>query len=463
MNDLETQYKDFLVHKQEVLSFSGIEVSKDELNPMFFEYEKDIVKWALARGRAAVFADCGLGKTAIQLEWARIISEKKQCKVLILAPLAVANQTVREGEKFGIDVNIIRQQSDIKDGISITNYEKLDKFDVSVFDAVVLDESSILKSFMAKTREKLINAFSDTTYRLACTATPAPNDYMELANHADFLGVMDREQMLAKFFIHDGSDTTKWRLKGHAVKAFWRWLSSWAVVVDNPRNLGYEIEGFDLPDLKVSEIIVDGKLPVFDRLTLSERRKARQLTVEERCKMAAEIANEKDDQCLIWCDLNKESELCNQYCNDSMEIRGSTSEEKRLEILDDFTSGKLKVLVTKPSIAGFGMNWQNCHRMVFVGLSDSYEKYYQAMRRCWRFGQKHPVEVDIVISRLEGVVLENIKRKDNDAKKMQREMIQFTKEITKASLRGNIKLMDDYVTTKSFILPGWDEFGGDHA
>lgn len=284
-------YSEFLNNKKFVLESTGFDINRNELNPALFDFQKDIVRWALAKGRSAIFAACGLGKTFMQLEWAYQICKHAggDSKILILAPLAVSSQTVREGEKFGVDVNICESQDDVRPGINITNYEKLDKFVANEFIGVVLDESSILKSFTGKVRTAIIDNFAQVPYKLACTATPAPNDYMELGNHSEFLGVMTRAEMLAMFFVHDGGQTSKWRLKGHAENIFWQWMASWAVFIDNPINLGYETSDYDLPDLKINEIIVDADKPSQEVLTLTERRNARKDSLNLRCQSAFDM------------------------------------------------------------------------------------------------------------------------------------------------------------------------------
>ncbi len=275
-------YEDFLNNKRFVLESKGFDVDKTELNKMMYGFEQDIVRWALAKGRACIFADCGLGKTLMQLEWSYQIHKRTGGKVLILAPLSVCEQTKREAYTFGYDVMICENQNDVVNGINITNYEKLDKFIAKEFVAVVLDESSILKSFTGKVRTSIIENFNNTPYKLACTATPAPNDYMELGNHAEFCGVMTRAEMLAMFFVHDGGQTSKWRLKGHAENIFWQWMASWSVFIDNPKNLGYEVEGYDLPELHIEEIIVDGNESTTESLTLTERRQARKENIDNK-------------------------------------------------------------------------------------------------------------------------------------------------------------------------------------
>ena len=453
----EMTYKEFLNNKKFILESSGFDISKEHLNTMLYGFQKDIVRWALAKGRAAIFADCGLGKTLMQLEWADKVSKHTSGKVLILAPLSVTEQTIREGNKFGIPVTLCKEQSDAKDGINITNYEKLDRFVAKEFTGVILDESSILKSFTGKVRTQIIDNFANAPFKLACTATPAPNDYMELGNHSEFLGVMTRAEMLAMFFVHDGGETSKWRLKGHAKDIFWQWMASWSVFIDNPANLGYEIMGYNLPKLNITEICVDGT-PTSDILSLTERRQARKDSLVARCEQAAELVNHSQEQWIVWCDLNDESAKLHEMITDSVEICGADKPNHKSDSMLGFSEGNIKCLVTKPKIAGFGMNWQNCHNMIFTGLSDSYEAYYQALRRCWRFGQSKEVNVYIIISSKEGCVKENIERKEADFRKMQSAMIELTKEITKKELEKTCRISTPYNPRIEMVLPKWEEF-----
>ena len=452
-------YEDFISNKAFVLESCGINVDPDELSPMLFDFQRDIVRWALAKGRAAIFADCGLGKTIMQLEWADQIRKRTGGKVLILAPLAVSNQTKREGETFGINVNICTTQADVTtEAVNITNYEKLDNFIGNEFTAVVLDESSILKAFAGKIRNQIINCFAKTPYKLACTATPAPNDFMELGNHSEFLGVMTRAEMLSMFFVHDGGETSKWRLKGHAESLFWQWMSSWCVVVDNPQKLGYSADGYVLPELNIKQIIVDGEEPVMDSLTLTERREARRESLSERCKTAADIVNNSTENWLVWCDLNAESDILSDLIDGAVNVQGSDKPEYKTTSMLDFSKDKIKCLITKPKIAGYGMNWQNCHNMIFVGLSDSFEAYYQAVRRCWRFGQSESVNVYIIISAKEGPVKANIERKQADNEKMKEQLIELTKDITKRELKSTCRISTPYDPSCLMELPKWEEF-----
>lgn len=453
-------YHQFLKSKRISSEPSGFE-SQYTIHPLLFDFQRDIVLWALKKGKAAIFAGTGLGKTFIQLEWANHVHKTTKGNILILAPLAVAEQTVREGLKLGLTVHLCRTQNDVKDGINITNYEMLSHFDVRFFIGIVLDESSILKSFEGKVRTEIINKFQKTSFKLACTATPAPNDHMELGNHAEFLGVMSRTEMLSTFFVHDGGDTAKWRLKKHAVKSFWEWVSSWAVMLHHPSDLGYDGHKFDLPDLRLHEIVVD-KSGYVVRLaeTLQDRRIARRDSIHDRVSCAAEIANQTDENCLIWCDLNSESELLTKTINKAIEIRGSHDPNYKTKVMLDFAEGNIKTLVSKPSICGFGLNFQICHRMIFVGLSDSFEQYYQAVRRCWRFGQDKPVDVYVITSEKEGAVVKNIKRKEKEFEEMLIGMISATQELTKENLKQTERTIEEY---KTEITQGesWTMFKGD--
>lgn len=457
------RYEDFLAGKQHIPPSCGFEVDKPAMNIHMFEWQKDITRWALRKGRAALFEECGNGKTIQQLEFADQVAKREGMPVLIVAPLTVGAQTLREAQKFGYSAAICRTQDDVTPGINITNYEMLQHFDGRSFAGVVLDESSILKNYTGKMRNQIIEMFKDTPYRLSCTATPSPNDYMELGNQVEFLGIMSRTEMLATYFIHDGSDTGKWRLKGHAEDRFWEWVSTWAVVLTCPGDLGYPNDGYILPSLNMTEHIVevksDGEYSLFGceiAKTLTERRDARRASLRERCEQAAEIiAQNPGDQWVCWCDLNAESELLAEFIPNSEEVRGSDKPDAKEDALMRFANGALRVLITKPSIAGFGMNWQQCHNMIFVGLSDSYEQMYQAIRRCYRFGQKRPVNVHIVTSAAEGAVKANVERKEQQAAEMKRNMVQYTKEILRKDIRGQERIVIPYDPQIVMIVPDW--------
>lgn len=448
-----TNYKEFLKNKQSEVESVGFSIDRNELNNSLFDHQKDIVHWALKRGRAAIFAGTGLGKTRMQIEWAQNIHLQTGGNVLLLVPLAVASQTIREGVLMGYEITLCESQKDVKKGLNITNYEKLQHFEPNNFIGVVLDESSILKSFTGKVRTQLIEEFERTPYKLACTATPAPNDHMEIGNHAEFLGVMKRTEMLSMFFVHDGGNTSKWRLKGHADKEFWRWVASWGVVLEKPSDLGYSNEGYDLPPLTVNDLTIEVEGDYAS--TLMERKRARRETVEDRVKAAAEIVNSTNRPFLVWCDLNIESELLHKAIPGSVEVKGSDKPEKKIKAMNDFENGNVRVLITKPSIAGFGMNWQHCADMVFVGLSDSFEQVFQAIRRCYRFGQTRPVNVHMITTNREGAVAENIKRKEDDFRLMISEMVQYTKEITSKSIRSLERDVTEYIPSEKMDIPSW--------
>ena len=440
-------YESFIAAKAVTDPATGLNVIPP-LNPMLFPFQQDMVRWALARGRAAIFADCGMGKTLMQLEWAHhIVGE-----VLILAPLAVSAQTVREGEKFGVKVGYARSDEQIKERITITNYEMLPHFNVDRFTGVVLDESSILKSYDGKTRTAIIDGFAQTPFRLACTATPAPNDYMELGNHSQFLGVMSYTEMLSMFFVHDGGETQKWRLKGHAESEYWKWLCSWAVMIRKPSDLGYEDGDFKLPEMIMHDVTVNvnepssGWLFALQAETLQERIAARRDSIAERVAHCAAIANATTKPFLVWCNLNSESDALVRAIPGAVEVKGSDSAESKEKNLLAFSRGELRVMVTKPSIAGHGLNWQHCADMAFVGLSDSYEQFYQAVRRCWRFGQKQSVNVHVICAETEGAVVQNIKRKEREALAMAANMVEHMQDLNKAALHGATKRIKiDYV------------------
>lgn len=459
---MSAEYLDFLKKKAFAAKSCGFVKQKSEMNPYLFEWQKDIVFWALRKGRAALFENCGLGKTIQQLEFAQSASDKCGKPSLILSPLAVAEQTKQEGDKFGYAVTVCKTQTDVSDGINITNYERLENFDASVFGCVVLDESSILKDATSKTRTQIIEKFRETPYKLSCSATPAPNDFMEFGNQAEFLGVMRRTEMLATFFTHDGGETSKWRLKGHAESRFWEWVATWAVVLTKPSDLGYEDEGYNLPPLNLYEHIVSSDtdfdmqslIPkAHEAKTLSERREARRKSLFRRCQKAAELMD--DNQWLIWCDLNSEADMLRSVIPSSVEVRGSDNMEEKAQRLREFSEGTVQRLITKPSIAGFGLNWQKCHNMVFVGLSDSYEKLYQAVRRCWRFGQEHPVNVHIITSAEEGAVKQNIERKERQTEQMIRQMVLHTRDILQKEIRGTMRITVPYAPKTEMRLPEW--------
>jgi len=445
-------YQDYIARKTESAPPVGIEPvdTADHLYP----FQCDIVEWALRRGRAAIFADCGLGKTPIQLEWARQVSSLG--KVLILAPLAVSEQTKREGVKFGVQVGFDHD-------IHIINYDRLHHISPDDYVGVVIDESSILKSFDGATRNAIITAFEDTPYRLACTATPAPNDHMELGNHSEFLGIKSRAEMLAEFFVHDGARTSSWRLKGHAQDVFWDWVTDWAVMVRKPSDLGYDDGLFTLPPLIIKEHVIrvdhtnawdSGALFQVESLTLTEQRNTRRSTLDQRVDIAKDIA-ESSESCLIWCEYNIESDELTKSIDNSAQVRGSDDRDVKSNRLLGFCHGEPRTMITKPSIAGFGMNWQHCSTVVFIGASHSYEQTYQAIRRCWRFGQTKPVTVHIICAETDGAVIANLKRKEAEADSMGDEMASRVKRIQRRDISQASRDCDRYNPTIIMELPSW--------
>lgn len=459
------EYDDFLKQKEIKASSHGFDVSLDSFHSLLFSWQKAISRWALRKGRSAVFADCGLGKTILQLTWANFVQKETKAPILILAPLAVSQQTKLEGKKINVKVNIASSHSDIVNGINITNYEKLHKFDTSAFSGIVLDESGILKNMAGSMRNQLISSFCNTPYRLCCTATPSPNDYTELGNHSEFLGVMTRSEMLSMFFVNDTKDTGNWRLKGHVKdNKFWEWLSSWAIMMRKPSDIGFSDEGFDLPKLNIIEKVLDveakpkkGELFASIASTMDERRKARKDSLSIRVAEAARLVNESKENWLVWCNFNSESEQCTSSISGAVEVTGADPIDKKERNLIDFSSGKIKCLVSKPRIAGHGLNWQIAHNMIFCGLSDSYEEFYQAVRREWRFGQKEEVNVFIIIGKQEKKVLLNIKRKEHDANQMFLSMLQHMRSLMKKEVRSTERRDTSYNPEKEMKIPSFLE------
>jgi superfamily II DNA or RNA helicase len=451
------EYKEFLKTKEYTYQNTGFDIDISELDENLFDFQKQIVKWALKKGKCALFLDTGLGKTICQLEFANQVCKHENGKALILAPLAVSKQTKQEGEKFGIEVNICRTQADVKDGINITNYEMLQHFNPNEFCCIVLDESSILKSFSGKMSAEIIEAFRFTKYKLACTATPSPNDYQELGTHSDFLNIMSRTEMLATFFINDTKES-QWRMKRHAESKFWEWLATWAMVVKNPADIGYPDERYNLTKLNIEHIIVDSKadkgalLPSVAQ-TLQERRQARKDSMQDRISVVGGLLKDMDS-CLIWVDYNDEStSIAKQF--EITEVTGSDSDEHKENAMLGFANGDIKYLVSKPSICGFGMNFQKCHNMIFCGISDSFERFYQAIRRCYRFGQTEEVNVYVIISQKEISVLNNIKRKEEQHQRMSQNMIDRTSSILKNEIHSTMKITEDYIADKLVVIPSW--------
>jgi len=455
-----SDYRAFLKAKKKFAPAVGINVDPDSLHPILKPHQRSLTAWALRKGNAAIFADTGLGKTFMQLEWARALGKR----TLFLAPLSVAKQTVRESVRLGMELVYARRQ-DQADRFTITNYEMVEHFDPQAFDAVVLDESSILKATEGVYRNKLNELFAGTRYRLCCTATPAPNDIEELTNHSEFLAVMRRRDVLATYFLHESADAraSGWRLKGHARQAFWRWLASWAMSLKRPSDLGYSDDGYVLPLLTVAPVVVEtdyctpGKL-FADRLQgITERTAIRRETLDARVTAAATlISAEPAESWIAWCGLNDEAQALQAALGArAVEVKGSDSPERKAELLEAFIDGQINTLITKTAIAAFGMNFQHCARQVFVGINDSYEQYYQAIRRSWRFGQKRPVNVHVVISEPERAVYDNVLRKEKEAEHMASELVRHVVQFEREELAGVVRSDTGYTAHQALRVPEW--------
>lgn len=388
-------------------------------------HQADCLDMLLSVKRGAAFLDTGLGKTFLQLDWARHIPDE----VLIITPLAVAQQTIREAKKLlGMDVGF-SSDGEINNRITVTNYERVHHFDCSRFQGVVLDESSILKGQNSKTRKQLTEAFKEAEFKLCCTATPAPNDYTEIGNHSEFLGIMPQMEMLMRWFVHDSANTADWRLKKHAVKDFWEWVASWAACVSKPSDLGHDDTGYNLPPLRththLSEAPLDkpeGMLFDLPQVSATGLHKSARKTAEERCQKLSDMVNESDEPWIVWCESNNESEMLTKLIPDAVEVKGSDTLAKKEENLLAFTDQKARVIVSKAKICGFGMNWQHCRKIAFCSISYSYERFYQAVRRSWRFGQTKPVDVHVFIADSELAVWRTIEKKTKGHDQMKKEM-----------------------------------------
>ncbi|MCA0217947.1 MAG: helicase [Actinobacteria bacterium] len=429
---MNTSYAEFIARRAAKAQSNGKTVETGDLHYSLKPFQVELIKWAASVGRPAVWADTGLGKTRMQLEWSRVMAETS----LIVAPLAVAEQTVAEAARIHIEARYVRSADQVTGaGVYITNYEMVEKFDPAMFGAVALDEASILKQSDGKTRTRLIEHFRQVPYRSTWTATPAPNDPEELTNQAEFLGHMTRTNMLAAYFVHDQDG---WRLKGHAYDPMIRWMASWVVAIRRPSDMGYLDDGYDLPGLRIIPELVDAEIePEPDELFsvtiggVSGRAKVRRETLDARVQRAADlVAAEPGESWLLWCGLNEEAERLEALVPGSVNVHGSMSPEEKATLLLAFARGEIKVLITKPSIAGMGLNFQIAARMAFVGLSDSYEAYYQCIRRCYRYGQSRVVHAHIILSQLEGQIADNVTRKEKQANRIVDGMV---RHIRKAS------------------------------
>ena len=466
-------YDAFLATKKVEFINHGVDARAEDIHPSLFKFQRDIVLWALRKGRAAIFAETGLGKTVIQIEWARIIARETNGKVLILCPLAVAHQTVIEGRRVGVPIHYSRSQEDAdsaEESIIITNYEMIQEFTAANFTGIVLDESSILKSFTGSTKRTLVEMFSRTPYRLACTATPAPNDHLEFGNHSEFLGVMHGTQMISRWFINDTMQAGSYRLKRHAAADYWRWMTSWAMCISKPSDLGDayqdEDELYTLPPLNLHSQIVgvdhsrawdSGQLLLTESLSATGMWKEKRATAFDRCQKAKEIVGDSEDAWIIWCDTNDEADLLIKLFPDAVEVRGSDSIREKERKLSAFSDGQVKKIITKSEIAGFGLNWQHCHNMVFVGVSYSFEKLYQALRRSWRFRQTHAVQAHLIYAETEGDIIKTIQEKQEKHKDMQQSMSKAMREngldgLNQSLIAAEIINRNDVATGKNWRL-----------
>lgn len=454
-------YKSFIASKR--LRAMRYGFNPTVVNPRLKDWQARIVDWAVRRGRAAIFADTGLGKTLMQLSWAENIVANHG-PVLLLCPLGVRHQTVAEAVKFGVTVEckVVESQDDLCSGINVTNYDKLHLFDPAFFAGIVLDESSVLKSMTGKIRGKLTAMFGQTQFKLACTATPSPNDNMELGNHAEFLGVMASSDMLNRFFYHDSGDTAKWVIRPHGRAAFWDWVASWAVCIGMPSDIGGSDDGYILLGLNVHRHFVSSdnlEVPsgmLFNTLGVSATtiHEEKRMTCESRVAKAVEIVSEFDEPCVIWCDTNQESEMLASMIPDARELTGSDSTADKERLLEQFASGEVLKLITKPKICGMGLNWQHCRKMVFAGLTYSFEQYYQAVRRVYRFGQQHAVDVHIVLAETDSAVNAAIARKESDFATMRSGMAEAMRNSTWQEF-GLDSLKKQYLPEKEVELPAW--------
>ena len=455
------KYSDYLESKTDMGSYDGF-------NPMFmpdclFDFQGALVDWAVRKGRGAILADCGLGKSLMELVYAQNVVQKTNGKVLLITPIAVGSQMIKEAEKFGIGDIARSRDGEIKSKITVTNYERLHYFNPADFTGIVLDESSILKNFNGTTKNKINIFVRKIQYRLLATATAAPNDFIELGTSSEALGYLGYMDMLGKFFKNDSNtcdtrkgrfrDAAKWRLKGHAHDSFWRWVTSWARAVRKPSDIGFDDDGFDLPPLNekphkmdVSRKPSSGEMFTFPAIGLKEVRDERRATIKDRCEYAADIVNNKREHSISWCNLNDEGDLLEKLIDDCVQISGRDSDESKEDKLTAFTNGEIKSLVTKPKIGAWGLNWQHCNHITFFPAY-SYEQYYQAMRRCWRFGQKNEVDVDLIYTQGDEYSMDNLRRKQKQADEM------FTRLVEEMNDSLNISNVTNF--NQKMEIPSW--------
>lgn len=455
-------YDQFISSKLKIHTPQGL--SKFKLPAGLSDLQKALTPWALRRGKAAIFAGTGLGKTRIEVAFGDAVAKHTGKPVIMFTPLAVAAQVLQEGERVGVKVNYVREQSDVRQGINVTNYERMHKFDRHAFSGGIADESSCIKHSMSKTTQQLIHFFSDFDFRLPCTATPAPNDWTEFGTHAELLGVCSQQEMLSEFFVHDmGTEVTEWRLKGHAQDQFWRWLASWGAFIQKPSDLGFDDSAYILPKLQVHNHRVGGDIKPAEGTFfgvpargLHERQIARKESFDERVSACIKRVNaEPDKSWVVWCELNSESAALTAKIKGSIEVIGALDVDEKERRIALFSSGGPKVLISKPSITGWGLNWQHCTRQAFVGITDSYESYFQAVRRSWRFGQKEEVHVHRFFSASESSVFANLNRKELNAEKMAKSLYAHVSASVLQSVFALETETNAYDNTKSVIVPSF--------
>ena len=456
-------YEAFVSRKLSTVAPTGIR-EDFSLPASLFPHQSALTAWALRRGRAAIFADTGLGKMRMELCWAEAVRKHTNRPVMIHTPLAVAQQIAAEGVKIGIHANVCRDGGDVIDGINVINYDRLHKINPADFAGVVLDESGCIKHAETRAFKALTEAYRDTPFKLPATATPAPNDWTELGTHAEFLGICTKAEMLAEYFMHDGGDTSVWRLKGHARAQFWRWVSSWGAMIRKPSDLGFDDGAYNLPPLHLHEHHVSFEMPLNGMLfaaeaqTLSERRDARRKSMEDRVAACADMVNAHPGEAwVVWCDLNAEGDALQKAIPGAVQIAGSDPVEVKEQRLQDFAEGRTRVLVSKPSICGWGLNWQHAAHMAFVGVTDSYEAYYQAVRRCWRFGQARDVHVHIFASKAEGAIVANLKRKEREAGEMAESLSLETRDAVMAEVTGMERQTNEHNAARRVAVPSFLE------
>lgn len=463
---MSVSYSQFLAGKQRRPPSSGIPCEPDDVHPGLFEFQRHVTAWAVRRGRAAMWLDAGLGKSRCQIEWARQLGEP----TIVLAPLTVTHQTITEAAAIGVDLRYVRDRVEAAQvldrdprGMVITNYERLHLFDTARFRSVVLDESSVLAPYSGTVKRALVAAFRDTPHRLSCSATPAPNDIEELCNHADFLGVMSPAEMRSTFFIADSrGEFMRYRLKGHAEGAFYDWLASWAIACRTPSDLSFDDTGYILPPLTITDHLLptdwtaDGELFTLELKGITQRAEVRRDTAVERVAKAVElVAAEPGEQWIVWCGLNGEADAATAAIPGAVNVQGSDTTETKADRLRAFARGETRVLVTKPSLAGYGLNFQSCARMVFIGLSDSFQLYYQAIRRCYRFGQMRPVTAHIVLTELESVIAENVRAKERTAATTAAGLVAAIAAENRRELFAGTSKGDTFEPTRPVAVPDW--------